>query len=108
MDLDSLLKLHNIKETPGWSDLEPGWSDLANQMFKELITANWDKDLQQIKEKFGQLRVYLGSEATDEHFKIVSKFEEMSATVCQACGNPGTLEKNNGWWSTFCVEHKQK
>ncbi len=59
--------------------------------------------IQQIKEKFGGLRVYInGGNAemrTCTHFA-----ESMSYHTCEVCGSPGKLRKDD-WVKTLCDKH---
>lgn len=34
--------------------------------------------------------------------KIVDEAEKRSYTICEDCGEPGTLSTRNGWWRTVC------
>jgi len=54
----------------------------------------------QIKEKYGGLRIYFtgGDDYVDD---IISMAEEYSYKVCEVCGNSGKPNKG-GWISTLC------
>lgn len=54
----------------------------------------------QIKEKYGGLRVYY-SGGNDYIRGIVSMAEEYSYKVCEKCGNAGKVNKG-GWITTLC------
>lgn len=59
----------------------------------------------QIKEKFGQLRVYL--DHTDrrifERIHGMIRFAEyMSGHICENCGNRGTIRRDRMWIQTLC------
>lgn len=83
-----------------------GWLQLIKNCIEELIAIGWDKEICQIKEKFGGLRFYTNG-LTDEGHAIVSKYEDLSYETCEVCGKPGTLRKG-GWWRTLCDEHDKK
>lgn len=54
----------------------------------------------QIKEKFGGLRVYYSG--GDDYIRgAISMAEEMSYKICEICGNKGFPNKK-GWISTLC------
>lgn len=61
----------------------------------------------QIKEKFGELTIYLSSfgevstEKWDEACKIISDVEGRSWDVCERCGAPAT-ETTKGWITRLC------
>jgi hypothetical protein len=60
----------------------------------------------QIKEKFGGLRIYF-SGGDDYVEGIVSMAEEMSYKICEVCGNSGKPNKG-GWITTLCNSCKNK
>lgn len=90
-------------------DLPEGWMKaFGEQMFGEIRDALIeDNDLDrwrivQIKEKFGELRLYdngykTGSRVPD----IIDKYTEMSRRTCIVCGKPAT-RITIGWISPFC------
>ena len=54
----------------------------------------------QIKEKFGGLRIYYSG--GDDYIRgAISLAEEMSYKLCEVCGNKGK-PNNNGWIMTLC------
>jgi len=54
----------------------------------------------QIKEKFGGLRIYYSG--GDDYVRgTVSMAEEMSHKICEVCGNKGK-PNNSGWIMTLC------
>jgi hypothetical protein len=60
----------------------------------------------QIKEKFGGLRIYY-SGGDDYVEGIISMAEEYSYKVCEVCGNSGKPNKG-GWISTLCNSCRNK
>ena len=86
---------------------------------------------EQIKEKFGSLRIYLSinishdDQTAVDHYKVndelnaefdtfsevinrmQSFIERKSEQVCESCGQPGQLY-STGWWKTLCPVHAQK
>lgn len=96
-------------------ECDSGWYQLLYDLFTELN--NNVKQLQsetsytvvypqmmQIKEKFGGLRFYVDS-ATDEQYKIISKYEHLSYHICEICGKKGKLRNVFGWYITLCKSH---
>ena len=59
-----------------------------------------------VKEKFGGLRVDVNG--TDmETLDLMERIEKESTKICEVCGNPGKLTKNQwGWEKTLCKKHK--
>ena len=80
-----------------------GWLDLLKNLIEELIANGWDKQICDVKEKFGGLRFYTGA-MSDKCRNIVEKYENLSFEICEKCGTPGELKKINGWLSTLCDE----
>lgn len=60
----------------------------------------------QIKEKFGELRVYM-SYYNEEIEKFINEAEELSRKTCERCGAPGE-QKGGGWIVTLCDECDKK
>jgi hypothetical protein len=81
-----------------------GWLQLLHDLIEELLVAGWDKQICQVKEKFGGLRFYINA-GTDEIHDIISKYEELSYKTCEECGETGELRKDLGWWKTQCDSH---
>jgi len=60
----------------------------------------------QIKEKFGGIRIYYTG--GDEYVNgVVSLADEMSYKLCEVCGNSGTPSKD-GWITTLCDNCRSK
>ena len=93
-----------------------GWYDLLDQLCtdieKELKRTNDDKEeypfqINQIKEKYGGLRFYVGS-ANDKVYKMIDEAEKKSYTICEECGKPGKEYVIRGWVMTLCKESAKK
>ena len=82
-----------------------GWLPMIQNLIQELIDAGWNKEISQIKEKFGSLRFYIGG-GSDEMYTIIGKYEHKSLEICEECGEPGELVISNRWWQTKCDKHK--
>ncbi len=65
----------------------PGWQDAVEHALDEMIAAGWDKDLHQVKQKFGGLRIYVAPFANDEVRAIIKRTEALVDTLCEYCGN---------------------
>lgn len=88
-----------------------GWFDLIDVLCTQLqfwtdqngapqVTAK------QVKEKFGKLCFYCAG-GNDHTFGMVVMAQSMSARICEVCGNPGTLEKEDGWYRVRCAAHTE-
>lgn len=79
--------------------VRPGWHALVDEAF-DLVEAQ-GVDVIQVKEKFGQLRIYTGSADADFYSKIW-EIEERSATICEFCGAPSHIRSRGGWLKSIC------
>ena len=76
-------------------ECQDGWFKLIYSMCKEIddLYKVKGKDINelnilQIKEKFGSLRVYVGS-YIEELEDVIAKYEELSMQICEICGEEG-------------------
>ncbi len=98
--------------TAGMMEIDSGWYQLIHDLIAELILTDWDRDIHQIKEKFGGLRFYIGAASQEVH-DIISRYEELSYLTCETCGETGELRKDTGWrggmwYKTLCDKHYQE
>ena len=92
----------------GFLLIENGWFGLVKELIEDCIALGWDKQICQIKEKFGGLRFYINS-ASDEVFEAINEAEEKSYKVCEVTGGPGELRTDIGWYRTLSDEiYKQE
>ena len=87
-------KIYNI----AW--VGDGWLPILEDLIKDLISLGWNKEICDIKEKYGTLRFYI-NEGSNEIHERISKAENLSASTCEACGKHGSI-RTNGWWKTLC------
>ena len=80
-----------------------GWIPLIQKLIEEAIEAGWDKQICQVKEKFGGLRFYI-NDTPDEVNDVIRKYESLSYKTCEICGEKGEIRKG-GWWKTLCEKH---
>ena len=71
-----------------------------------MIEAGWDKEVHQVKEKYGTLRFYTGG-ATDKMYEIIREYERLSAVTCEVCGEVGQI-RPGGWVATLCDTHYEQ
>lgn len=72
-------------------DIGPGWLPIVERALDEMIAAGWDRDLQQVKQKFCGLRIYIG-ESNEAIVAAIHKAEAECAKSCEHCGKPHGLE----------------
>ena len=88
-------------------DIEEGWYPLVKELIEDLIELGWDKQICQVKEKFGGLRFYING-GSDEIFKRIVKAENDSYNICEVTGTEGKLRTDIGWYRTLCDEEYEK
>lgn len=84
----------------------PGWYGIAKNLIQEAVAAGWNKEVCQVKEKFGGLRWYINGASKEVHH-IIHKYEALSYETCEDCGEPGK-ERQGGWIRTLCDECNSK
>lgn len=62
-----------------------GWIPLLDRLARDLVRLGWDRDLHQVKEKFGSLRFYVG-ESTEEMDELIREAGDLSERICSRCG----------------------
>ena len=85
-------------------DCDSGWNVLLKELIEDLIELGWNKQVCQVKEKFGGLRFYI-NEGSDEIYDRLIKAERESYHICEKCGEKGELRNDNGWYLTLCENH---
>lgn len=117
----SIFHLHNAMrynfydhDPAKYIDIDEGWYKLALQCHIELLNADPDYRILQIKEKFGALRFYV--EPSEEYYQtsmdkkdsivdIIKKYEALSQITCEATGQSGVLMRSfGGWYKTLNPE----
>jgi hypothetical protein len=88
-------------------EVSQGWNQLIKDLISDLIKMGWNREVIQVKEKFGTLRFYI-NEGTDDIHRRIAKAEIESATICEATGKPGKLRTDIGWHRTLCDEEYDK
>lgn len=88
----------------GWSDLIEGSLRLIRRYAKFGAA---DVKVTQVKEKFGQLRIYQrgGNECVDLAIAIA---ELVSGCICELCGKTGNVVSIEGVMVTRCEEHRRR
>ena len=88
-------------------DMPTGWRiAFGEQLCAELMEALGDdaKDyfIEQIKEKYGELRWY-PNWGSEKIYDIIDKYTHLSRRICIKCGAPAT-KISLGWVSPYCDE----
>jgi hypothetical protein len=93
---------NNITD-PDFFVVGSGWNLLIKNLIQDLIRLGWNKEVIQVKEKFGGLRFYI-NEGTDEIHQRIGQAELESMKTCEITGRPGKLRTDIGWYRTLCDE----
>lgn len=91
----------------GYFSVGPGWYPLLKDLITDLIALGWDKQVCQVKEKFGGLRFYINA-ASDAVHNRISEAENQSYEICEVTGQPGKLRTDIGWYTTLCDAEYEK
>lgn len=102
--IGGLINGHRINGEPilsrDYFSIGPGWLPLVKNLIKVLVATGWNREVLQIKEKFGGLRFYVTC-TTEEQARIILAAERESQVTCENCGKPG-LVRTGGWMKTLC------
>ena len=94
-------------------NLPRGWSTLAYRMIKECEAINSSYQIEDMKEKWGELRVssyicdyedsdWMIPSCNDEEIEAIeNKYIEQSRKTCCSCGQPAT-KYSTGWILPWC------
>ena len=109
-------EIHGQIRRPGRPEVGDGWRDLVETAIGRIATAvaaapTGSVGIDQIKEKFGTLRLYwhgcnnLTETTCAAVGEAVHLAEARSACTCETCGAEGRLYKSGGWLLTACEQH---
>ena len=88
-------------------DLDRGWHKAFGQMYLDELgeaikeSKQTDFMIQQMKEKYGQLRVYTGPTTSKVH-QIIRKYEYISENICIYCGREAPMV-DDSWIMPICL-----
>lgn len=108
---EEIIEFRHIFAPYVWSDLREGkcvgsgWTELLVELFRSLgkieRASPGSIRIVQVKEKFGELRVYLGKSHRDAS-SLIDMATAASRTVCEGCGRTSTIKDRQGWYTTLC------
>lgn len=109
MNLEDLCNKYDVKVLIS-SSIGDGWVPILEIAFQKLIEKGWNREVAQIKEKFGALRFYIhcpdyiSDEEWEEWCDITDEAENKSYSTCEDCGADGKRCSPNGSWvKTLCL-----
>lgn len=97
--------IENTVEDVLKSNVPLGWHPLVEKLIHDLLQLGWNRELHQIKEKFGGLRFYTGDTPSD-CFGLILEAESQSMKTCEVCGDVGERLTIKHIVTTRCNEHK--
>lgn len=104
-NLTNVLKRFVVDGFPALIACDEGWHQLIVSLDIELSKIDSNYTVVQIKEKFGTLRYYIASDATERKLrkmhKIIQRYEYLSSKTCEKTGGPGVLMYYKGLYKTL-------
>lgn len=94
-----------------WIGCRAGWYPLIVKLDQDLAEIDPTYEINQVKEKFGTLRYYIelsdearaNPDAQQRADELIAEAERTSSTICEQCGQPGSLKQTVGYWyRTLC------
>jgi hypothetical protein len=85
-------------------EIEAGWLSIVADLCEEIKTTNPPDQFtfEQVKEKFGTLRIYCSGSNGDIN-ELIAKAENRSAKICEMCGtDQGVTCEGKYWIKTLC------
>ncbi|MCQ4081964.1 hypothetical protein NGB36_15440 [Streptomyces sp. RB6PN25] len=110
------LALHPLQIPDCLHSVGPGWQPLLMRLHKQLKALASDYRVEDVKEKFGGLRVRVADrfdadgefdgDWADASSPLIRAAEAMSQTICEFCGAQGQPrsrgDRDGGWIKTVC------
>lgn len=106
MRVNNLVKKYPKLFKHCYPECDKGWLSLINSLCSQLqydIDHNKQPQIEfsQIKEKFGQLRLYTRGH-NDYQDGMITLIERLSETICMSCGSNKDVKQTEGWIVTLC------
>lgn len=92
-----------IQTDNGWYGL---LSEFCEKLEKLRLTSNPDVRIEQVKEKFGRLTIYIDN-STEDSRQLTVEYGNKSYHVCEVTGKEGTLCVRNGWLKVLSNEEAE-
>lgn len=83
----------------------PGWNGIVERLHAALLVTDPDHQVDQIKQKFGELCYYTTPPLSPEGRDLLMKATAESYRTCEQCGEPGTAR--GGWIRILCDQHHE-
>ena len=107
------IEFRGSHHSPGYPAVGDGWREIVETAVKRIVAADVHRrvKIDQIKEKFGYIRIYWSSigkvdEATGAAVEeAIALAESRSECTCETCGSEGRLYSAGSWLVTACSDH---
>ncbi|PJK19435.1 hypothetical protein CSX11_26375 [Mycobacterium goodii] len=89
-------------------DIAPGWTRITEALRGDLERIDSGVIVDQVKAKFGLLRVYVTPSAPgllEPLVALIDEAERESGRTCEECGQPGRTRSTRRWFYTLCDAH---
>lgn len=95
-------KTNDIITERSYFSIGDGWLGITQQLIQDLIDLGWDKQVYQVKEKFGGGRFYTNG-LTAEMVSRILKWEKETFKTCELCGTTDEVTtEGKSWIVTLC------
>ncbi|MGV0624604.1 hypothetical protein [Mycolicibacter minnesotensis] len=88
-----------------WISVELGWYPIIAELDAALVEVEPDFEYHQIKEKFGELRVYVDIKLKSPKARaVIAAAQQKAAVTCERCGDTDTarMRTKQQWLQTLC------
>lgn len=83
-----------------------GWNALTAELITDLIALGWDRQVAQVKEKFGGGRFYIGAGTREIHDRIM-QWGRGTFETCEFCGTKEGVTTSGNWLKTLCTSCRE-
>ncbi|MCB0929883.1 MAG: hypothetical protein KDB70_18690 [Mycobacterium sp.] len=81
-----------------------GWYRIVLELHEKLVAADPALVYHQVKEKYGEVRVYVTSRVPETE-KLIRATVLQSRRTCESCGSAGCVQRSKrGWYRTLCAD----
>lgn len=98
------MKRFSISRKTALKSVGDGWAGIINRIYDAKPR---NIHILQVKEKFGELRVYTGSYKIGQDWfqDLIEHYTDISTRTCEVCGKPGERRSDIGWIRALCNNH---
>lgn len=115
VEMERILAKHNIAWPECGAEVGFGWLPIVEEAIDKMVSVGWNKQLDQVKQKFCQLRIYASRCDTDgaivdEISMFINQAEAKANVACEDCGKPHGLQvpRSGSALCEICREHRNQ